>query len=303
MSSERVKVLLIEDDPDDILLLQKILYEIDESRMKVEVECAERIERGLARISKGGVDIALLDLSLPDSQGLDTFNQFHSQAPDVPIIVLSGLPDDTVAIEAVRQGAQDYFLKQEVDSKMLARIIRYAIERNRMRLELRELSLTDELTGLYNRRGFLTHAEQCLKLARRRKSSFSIILADLDGLKKINDTFGHSEGDQALFMVATLMKRTFRSSDILARYGGDEFVVLAIDADERNVGILVDRLLQRTLEHNGEGNQRYKLSLSVGCSCYDPNNESSLEELVVHADKVLYEKKRKKKEEEALRGS
>jgi signal transduction histidine kinase/DNA-binding response OmpR family regulator len=126
-----VKVLLIEDNPGDARLLQEMLA--DASSHTFDLECADRLSTGLERLAAGGIDAVLLDLSLPDSQGLDTFTRVHAQAPDVPIMVLSGLDDEALAIKAVREGAQDYLVKGRGDRDLLVRAIRYAIER--MRLE------------------------------------------------------------------------------------------------------------------------------------------------------------------------
>lgn len=136
MSNQPVKMLLIEDDPGDADLLQIVLSE--NTGHFFDVACVDRLQTGLDRLALGGIDVVLLDLSLPDSQGLGTFIKAHRQAPSVPIVVLSGLDDETLALEAVRQGAQDYLVKGELDGKVLARVIRYAIERKRAEEALRE---------------------------------------------------------------------------------------------------------------------------------------------------------------------
>ena len=157
------------------------------------------------------------------------------------------------------------------------------------------LAITDQLTGLHNRRGFLTLAEQQLKLADRTKKRLLLFFADLDGMKWINDTLGHKEGDNALTEVAEILKETFRVSDIIARVGGDEFVVLAIDIADLNADTHMDRLQDQIEMHNGQKNRKYRISLSVGYSCYDPGNPCSIDELMGQADKRMYEQKRSKK--------
>lgn len=164
-------------------------------------------------------------------------------------------------------------------------------DRKRMEDEVIALSVTDLLTGLNNRRGFLSLAEQQLKLSDRNKSGMALFFADLDGLKRINDTLGHGEGDKALIETANVLKESFRASDIIARMGGDEFAVLAINTDEVNSGIFTARLQQLIDIRNNQESRRYNLSISMGCSYYDPENPCSIDELMARADKLMYEQK------------
>ena len=161
--------------------------------------------------------------------------------------------------------------------------------------ELFSLSITDPLTGLHNRRGFLFLAEQQLKLAERNKSGMVLFFADLDGLKWINDTLGHEEGDKVLIEAATVLKETFRASDIIARLGGDEYAVLTADITEENSEAFTARLQSLIDAQNKQENRRYRLSISVGCSYYDPENPCSLDELMTSADKLMYLQKNIKK--------
>ena len=161
--------------------------------------------------------------------------------------------------------------------------------------EIRSISVTDQLTGLYNRRGFITLAEQQLKFSDRVKKDMLLFFADLDGMKWINDTLGHEEGDKALIDVAIILKDTFRSSDIIARMGGDEFAILAIDTTGMYPEIIMARLQNQIDTHNSSGSRRYKISISMGTAYYDPENPCSLDELMSRADKLMYEQKKRKK--------
>ncbi len=293
---KKIRVLLIEDDPDDVLIIRDTLAE-PESGMKAEVDSGATLDDGIDKLSAGDYDVVLLDLSLPDSQGLDTFVRVHAQSPTVPVIILTGLDDESFALEAVSQGAQDYLVKGNLNARMLARVIRYAIERNRTQAELRNLSLIDELTGLYNRRGFLTFAEQYLKLAQRKGRGLLLVFADLDNLKQINDTFGHHEGDLALIRTAKTLRETFRKSDLIGRIGGDEFPIMAMEADENTVETITSHLNDNLAKYNAQTQNRYKLSLSIGVSYFDPEDmNSTVEDLMARADEALYEQKRSKKE-------
>ncbi len=164
-------------------------------------------------------------------------------------------------------------------------------ERERMEKKLYTLSITDELTGISNRRGFFTLAKQQFKIANRTKRKMLLFLVDLDGLKSINDILGHNEGDQALIGTADILKKSFRESDIVARIGGDEFAVLAMETIE----VTAVRLNSNLDAYNSKSNKSYNLSLSTGMVRYDPEHPSSIDEMFSRADKLLYEQKKKKK--------
>jgi diguanylate cyclase (GGDEF)-like protein/PAS domain S-box-containing protein len=167
-------------------------------------------------------------------------------------------------------------------------------ERKLMEEELRALSLTDTLTGLYNRRGFHALAEQQLKMADRLKKGIFMLYADIDNLKGINDTFGHHEGDRVLRETANIFKENFRDSDIIARVSGDEFVIIPLGASGDNVEIVSTRLQECLDVHNAKNPRGYKLSVSAGLAYYDPENPVSVDDLVSQADKAMYKQKKHK---------
>jgi len=167
-------------------------------------------------------------------------------------------------------------------------------ERKRMEQQLHTMSLTDELTGLYNRRGFITLSEQQLKIAERTKKNLLLFFTDLDKMKHINDTFGHQEGDKALIDIATILKDVFRESDIIGRMGGDEFAILAIDTTDETREVLIMRLHNTLDDYNRPEGRNYQLSLSIGIAKYDPEKPCSLDKLMAQADELMYEEKRGK---------
>lgn len=292
MKDKRIKVLLIEDNPGDARLIKELLA--DAGGDPFDLLCVDRLSMGLDHLADGGIDLVLLDLSLPDASGLNTFSTLRAHAPHVPVIVLTGLNDETLAVNAVQEGAQDYLVKGKVDGDLLVRSVRYAIERQRMLMELRAVSLVDDLTGLHNRRGFLTLAQWQLKLATRKKRYLTLLFIDLDDMKRINDTLGHPEGDKALVDVANILKKTFRESDIVARIGGDEFAILAVDARTASAATLVTRLETNLQDHNDTAGRNYHLSISVGITRFDPEQPCSIEELLARADVMMYQQKRGK---------
>ncbi len=181
-----------------------------------------------------------------------------------------------------------------VGDELIGAVVVYTdiTRRKRMEEELRALLLVDELTGLYNRRGFLTLGQQQLRMANRMKRRMLLLFADFDHLKQINDTFGHPEGDRALIEVAHVFQETFRESDIIARIAGDEFVILALETIDDSAEILATRLQKNVAARNARGDLRFELSLSVGVACYDPEAPCPIDDLVAQADRAMYEQKR-----------
>lgn len=157
--------------------------------------------------------------------------------------------------------------------------------------KFRQLSLLDELTGLQNRRGFIYLAEQQLKVVSRTKKEMLLLFTDLDKMKWINDNFGHQAGDKALVETANILRKHIREADILARFGGDEFVALINNSSEAFSEILTRRIEESIENYNREGTQDFKLSLSIGFARYDPELPCSIEELLSQADKNMYKNK------------
>jgi diguanylate cyclase (GGDEF)-like protein len=159
-------------------------------------------------------------------------------------------------------------------------------------MQIFNLSINDELTGLYNRRGFLMLSQQQLKMAYRTGTPFLVIFVDLDGLKCINDSFGHQEGNHALVDTASILKDSFRQSDLLARIGGDEFAVYVTDACGDDSNRVVTRLQEKLQACNDGATRAYKLSFSIGVAQADVNNRLDIEGLLKQADAAMYHDKR-----------
>lgn len=283
------RILVLEDEPAVVYLIRQILG--DSQDAAVEVSHQGSLAGALKLLARGPHDIALVDLELPDSHGLDTLREVQRGAPHMPVVILTGHGDERMALEAVRRGAEDYLFKGDFNGPMLVRSLRYAVERQRLKTALRIQSLTDDLTRLYNRRGFRVLAEHQLRVAERTMRPVSLVFADLDGLKGINDTCGHAEGDRALLECAEILRETFRGSDILARIGGDEFVVMTPESGGTEAEIL--HRLQSALDaHNAYCDRPYALSVSAGVAHFDPGRPCTLAELLGRADVAMYAAKR-----------
>jgi two-component system cell cycle response regulator len=275
INGSTIKVLLVEDDDADTVLVKRALAEA--SRDQFDVEFVEGLNDGLGRLAAGGIDVVLLDLTLPDARGTEGFERVREAAPEVPVVVLTG-EDERLAAHVVGEG-QDYLVKGQFDPKNLARAVRYAIERQPLLSELRQMVVVDELTGVYNRRGLLTVGEHEIKVAERMKTRFLLLFLDIDDFKGINDGFGHAEGDRALTDTADIQRRTLRKADLIARIGGDEFCILSPGGAEVANG-LTRRLKSAVDKHNREAGRPYTLEFSVGTAVFDPEHPSTMEDLL-----------------------
>lgn len=293
MQHRPIRILLVEADEDYIDELEAGLSVSQAGAL--DLEWVGELSQALARLTQGGFDAVLLSLDLPDSKGMVTFDRAYAFAPDVPILVLSERADEEAAVSTVQAGAQDYLVKSEVGPSLIVRSVRHAIERHRLFSALRSLSLIDDLTGLYNRRGFSDLGEQYLKLARRSGRGVTMVYVDLDRFKTINDSLGHHVGDRALLKVADILRATFRRSDIIARLGGDEFGVLALEAADESSETLVERLRERVQDFNESSAEPYQLSVSIGMAHHDDDPRVRLEDMVAEADAAMYREKHSKR--------
>ncbi len=203
------------------------------------------------------------------------------------------------AVIGMRKGEK---ITNESALEIFVNLAAVALQRRQMESELRSQSIIDELTGLYNRRGFFTLSDQQMKIATRNQKSMMLIFFDLDNLKWINDALGHNFGDEALKVTADVIRDSFRISDILARIGGDEFVAMVLDANQDDALLLERRMATRLAESNKEDKFGIKLSISMGYSYFDPFIPISVDDMLRQADSMMYENKRsKRKTSTALR--
>jgi diguanylate cyclase (GGDEF)-like protein len=288
-----VRILLVEDNPGDARLVYEMLQEGGEDYNLLHVNTLHDAVEHLSA-HPDDVDVVLLDLSLPDENGLETLTRILEVPHTAGVVVMTGLGDDEVGVAAAQAGAQDYLVKGQVDFRALRRALKLAMARHKRAGQLETQSLTDDLTGLNNRRGFLVNGEQQLSLARRNRQPVAVLFVDLDGFKRINDEFGHAEGDRALIETALVLKPSMRESDVKARIGGDEFVGLAINASEQSIQPIRTRLELALTAINRERELPYELTFSVGIFHSPSEDETTIEQLLARADALMYEDKRRK---------
>jgi diguanylate cyclase (GGDEF)-like protein len=296
MTTATFDMLLVEDNPGDARLLTEALKEVP--GLGCTIHQSRTLEDAVGAMIDREFDVVIADLSLPDSAGLSTFLRLQTASPEVPVVVLTGLDDRRVALQAVRAGAQDFLVKGSVEPEAMASALRYAVERHQVMGELKKLSFVDDLTQLYNRRGFFTFGGQLLELLDRREQRAVLVFADLDDLKVINDQHGHGMGDMALRGAADALKAALRGSDVVARIGGDEFAALALDASEQDVRAMTARLHMILEEWRGTHDLPFDVHMTTGSVAYGVGGyDSSLSDLLSRADALMYERKKSRKRE------
>ncbi len=311
-----MKILIAEDDPVSSSILATTLVKWGHEVLAT----GNGLEAWQALQEEDPPLLAILDWMMPGLDGLEVCRKVRQATATsaLYLILLTAKTSKEDLVEGLEAGADDFLTKPfdrnelrvrlQVGARIVAlqrnlaeRVLELeeaVVERQRAEEALRTLTLTDDLTRLYNRRGFFTLAEHCLKSVRRTGKSSLIIYADIDGLKQINDTWGHNEGSLAITRMADILRGTFRDSDVIARMGGDEFVILLEDASTAVMDKI--RLWENLRRYNAQSSHSYVLSLSVGVVSIDPNTSSNIEELIAMADEAMYAQKRLKKRSSAL---
>lgn len=308
-----MKILIAEDEAVSRALLATVLRNSGH-----EVVVATNGIDALALLEKEDApQLAIIDWVMPGLNGTEVCRKLGARKDSDRIytILLTAKSKKSDIVEGLNSGADDYLVKpfdfDELKARIKAgvRIVelqknlaerveeleRVILERDRAEEALRQLALSDELTDLYNRRGFFTFAEHFLSLATRTKHKSVLFYIDMDGLKQINDTYGHAEGSEAIKGVADILRQTFRKTDVIARVGGDEFVILASCAGVNEKGVIQKRLMESFQSYNSKSKNLYQLSISYGIVDIKPTEIFSIEDLIVEADRLMYEEKRKKK--------
>lgn len=306
LDSEPIRILLAEDNLRHAQLLRETMGEAGAAfagAAPYELTHVQTVAATLTHLAAGGQDLVLLDLSLPDGSGLDGLLRVRELHPDVPVIALAGLHDEGLAAQALHAGAQDYLTKGRVGGGLLARSIRYAAQLNRMQMALRSLSFLDNLTGLYNRRGFVTLADPHVRRAQRMRGHFLVVSVDIAGLGAINTAAGYDEGDRVLRDVAEILRATFRDSDILARLEGGAFIAFAMDAPAEKAPIIIGRLQHQVAGYNQQTIRGYTLTLNAGVSAFEPQTGGAIEDLMARAVEQRRGVRRPRRSSQRLRPS
>ena len=272
-------LLLVEDDPFTARLIEEMLAS---SGLALEVEQVERLADARERVIASPPACVLLDLTLPDAEGLEALVEITKVAPDLPVVVLTGVEDEATALRAVHEGAQDYLMKRKVDRQTLSRAVRYAIERKGVQQQLLAQRLQDEVTGLPNRVVFADRLS--VALARSGASTTGVVLLNLDGFRRVNDTLGHEAGDQVLAEGARRMLENGSPEATVASFGGDEFAVLVDGLDSRSLLELAEWLRQVLEDPYEVGGEEVRLGATAGAAF---GGRQGADALVEEADAAL----------------
>jgi two-component system cell cycle response regulator len=293
MSPTGLKVLLVEDSAGDVLLTLKALRHAIPRELLIQhvanLESARRI------LDHTSFDVVLLDLSLPDTSGFEGLLSLQNLAPKLPIVILTAYADETVALQAVLYGAQDYLFKDKMDGYAIKRSIQFAVQRKRFEETLIIRANFDTLTGLVNRTLFENRLDIALVRNHRVKVSLAVFLLDLDHFKQVNDTLGHDAGDQLLQQVADRLKKSVRSYDTVSRFGGDEFALLLDGVEQKDYCLTIaEKITQQIAEPFMINGQAVYIGASVGIATNLNGENFSRKSLMQSADTDMYDKKHSK---------
>ena len=287
MKSNCYKIVVVDDEEATRKLIVDLL-----SQKGHQCLTANNGLEALDKIMGTKFDAVITDIVMPEMDGIALTKELSKHDQNLPVMVITGYTEEYSAETAIASGAREFIKKPFSVSEFLIRFDKMMRDHEGEEALL-TLSLIDELTGLFNRRRFFILTDQYLKVAIRTKKRLLLLFIDMDNLKWINDHHGHNEGDQALIDLANILKKSFRESDIIARIGGDEFVVLS-EATDKNSEIFTTRLHENIKDYNAKGSRRFTLSISVGATQFDPNHAISIDELLAKADASMYAQKRRK---------
>jgi len=286
----KFKVLIVEDDEDDYVLLEELLIEaIGEVGA---IHWAENFKSAQAKIATEHFDFYFLDNRLGAELGLELIVEIKQQFETAPpIIMLSGVDDYQTDLDAMEKGADDYIIKSELTSHLLERTFRYSLKSKELEAKLAKLAHFDTLTGLYNRSLFNELLVKAIQQSERSGEKFALVTLDLDNFKFINDNYGHPAGDQLLTKIARRLKRAIRSSDIVARLGGDEFSLLLKDVKkDSDFVMLVENIMAIFQQPIQIDSKAVSVTTSIGIAIF-PTDTQTASELIDHSDRAMYQAK------------
>jgi diguanylate cyclase (GGDEF)-like protein len=290
-----IHILLIDDDEHDFLILRDYLKEL-RSQTDYILDWAQTYQAGLLQIQHAGHDVYLVNHTLGAFSGMDFLQEAVQSGCQAPFIILTGQSDREIEQAALMAGATDYLVKGMLDGQLLARSIRYALERNRLLNKIRELAVRDALTGLYNRREMYRFLDYQLIVSRRYNHPFSLLMMDIDHFKEINDRFGHRIGDEIIQQVAQALLNNIRGCDLAVRYAGDEFIIVLPETPANKacypaerIRKVVEALAVQVSNENGLTEQIIT-TLSIGVAEY-PGDANSGDALIDMAGQALHQAK------------
>lgn len=292
MIAETFRVLILEDEPVVAKITERLL--IKKGGGRYTVSHAANLADALALLTEEVFDIVLSDLNLPDSEGLATLARIIERVPELPVVVLTAADADETGIRAMHLGAQDFLVKGEFNGSSLQRSILHSVERHRLQRTIRQLAIVDELTGLYNRRGFNSLQGGVHEKGMATAFGGFLCFFDLDRFKRINDELGHQRGDEALSEFAHVLRSAFRNDTLLARFGGDEFVAFGVEPRPGFAEETLRKLENALTARNARAGVVFHIETSAGLAHFGFERPASLEALIAAADTELYSNKQRR---------
>lgn len=290
-----LKILICDDDPADRKLVRAYLQQVT-GREIVLLEAGHTKEIQNA-LDKGRIDLVLMDNQMPGKSGMEWLAEI-AERQLTPVVMLTGSGTEEIAVQALQEGALGYLPKDSLSQETLVNAINVALDKwtriqqaRADKEELERLANFDSLTGLYNRRAILGKLPELINLAKRYKEDFSLSMLDIDHFKRVNDRYGHLTGDEVLEKIAALIHRNIRDTDIVGRYGGEEFIILLPQTDLSSAMVVAERI--RNIIENAEmkdstGNV-FAITVSQGLSSWEPGKDAC--SLISCADEALYKAK------------
>ena len=292
---QKTSTLLVEDSDEDFEMVEACLRD----QKQIDLSRARDIDEAMKTVKQGQVDLILLDYILPDGNGLDFLKRLNKKGIEVPVIVITAQGNELIASQLIQEGAYDYLPKEMVSGQSLSRSITDTMEKARLKGEIKkaqerlsQMSTRDELTKLYNRRYFKEALEREVARAKRYKSDLVLCMMDLDHFKQINDQYGHPAGDMVLSEIGRMLKEYIRQSDLICRYGGEEFAVILPNTRAEDALTVCERFRAMVAGHQFEyDSSQFRMTVSVGIASYNSSFHQSPDELVKWADEALYQAK------------
>ncbi len=292
MGQTRIKLLHVEDDDIDAYLMQELLMQ-NPDQYRYDITRRVSLGGALKCLNNETFDAVLLDMHLTDIEGMDNVKAIKDQNPDIPVIVLSGVDNDTYAMETIDNGAQEFLVKGYCNSKVLQRSVQTPIRRKVIERKLFQQANFDDVTGLPNRRLFQEYVNAALVKAQRWKREEALLFVDIDNFKHINEHHGHDVGNDVLKECAVRMASHIRRSDIIARYGADEFVILLDNQgkDVRDASVMAaTKLLYAFQKPYMHPQGEIQINVSMGIALY-PEHGEDFSALVGKADSAMLKAK------------
>jgi diguanylate cyclase (GGDEF)-like protein len=304
MKKDRIRVLLVENDHDDVALFDEIVTEVNGNNgydYQFVIVPALSIQEAREYLDVDTTDVMILALTLPEGSSKDILSRLESFYCDIPTVTLVQHGDMKSGKESIQHGVQDYLIKGEITAERMSHSIINAIERHKLTSMTQTGSMIDDLTQIYNARGFHRIVRHGVALAKRKNLGITFIYVDVDDLSQINRDYGVRGGETTLKVIASILKSSFRESDIVARLGSDDFVVVSLGSStwaDPSISTRIERALSQVRD---DSRIQWDIPLSIGTVFIDKDFGDSVEDHIAIAQKKMYDHRRLKRTTRMIR--